>query len=616
MKEVFRRSHLTLAAALVALVFGTAGSAGAVNPKPIADGLSGAIGAALDEVNNQLYFVEYNTGALKRLELTPACLDLNTATTCTIHPVASGFSHPEDVAIDVGSGVAYVTTRDDPGTGALYRVDLGTGSKTLVTFNLGAPQQLVLRAAAGKAYTVGYNDGRLRQIDLATGVKTPLATGLDHPVGITVTGDDRFAYVTEQGGTNAISMVDLALGVKSAPISGGLTAPFFLAWADGIESSVYMAARNPLNQITKIDLATGDQFPVFTGLPFHPSAAVVNATETKLFITTDSKIMIGEIGLDPTAHPDLMGIGLISISEIDSNGYANSFNGYYKNAPFGGTLSIFANLSNFWTMGARYYKLSVSKNSGPVEAITRNWGTRKWDPTPPKPAYKPFTVTPISGTDKYEIPSEYGATNAAWWYPPFLIMKYPTAENGVYEIFLDIYVSTASASMGTYSVLIKVDNSKPIVNIHNIYQHNLCGTTPCPVEVIPCDIVQHDPADPLNRFTTSNEFTFKITAKDAEGHLRLYRLYGMFGDNDHIDIVQDTYNAHVGAGPPYVPLLWHGVDRATTAPKTLTCNCAYTFYLYAWSRTTDGYGYLHRDYVDYHKSFTLNQPSLARCVSP
>ncbi len=113
------------------------GFAGAVNPKPIAEGLSGAIGAALDEVNNQLYFVDYNTGELNRLGLTPTCLDLDTVTKCTIHSVASGFSHPENVVLDVGAGIAYVTTRDPPGSGGLYRVDLGTGSKTLVTFNLG-----------------------------------------------------------------------------------------------------------------------------------------------------------------------------------------------------------------------------------------------------------------------------------------------------------------------------------------------------------------------------------------------------------------------------------------------------------------------------------------------
>jgi len=30
-----------------------------------------------------------------------------------------------------------------------------------------------------------------------------------------------------------------------------------------------------------------------------------------------------------------------------------------------------------------------------------------------------------------------------------------------------------------------------------------------------------------------------------------------------------------------------------------------------WGRTTDGYGYI--QYVDYHKSFTLNQPALSHC---
>jgi hypothetical protein len=607
MKEVVRKSPLALAAVLVVLVLGMAGSAGAVNPKPIATGLSGAIGAALDEVNGNLYFVDYNGGELIRLELNPDCLDLDKPDLCPIFPVVGGFSHPEDVALDLGAGLAYVTTRDTPGSGALYRVDLATNTKTLVTFNLGAPQQLVVRPASGKAYTVGYNDGRLRQIDLATGVKIPLFTGLDHPVGIAVTADERFAYVSEQGTTNVISMIDLALGVKVADVAGGLVAPFFLSWADGIGSSVYMPQRNPINDVIKVDLATGTPFPVFTGLPLSPSAAVVSSLGNRLFITTNSEVLVGSIGPDPTLHPDLMGIGHLSVSEIDRHGmgYANSHNGYFQNAPFGGTLSIFANLTNFAAGGAEYYRFLVAKpGGGGLDPVTINWGTQKWDPTPPG-AYKPFTVKPEPGKDFYKIPDEYKTGDAAWWYPPFLIMRYPTAENGMYQLTLEV-LDAGEAVIGTYSKQIFVDNIPPEVDVHNIYQCPSTGSI-CTKDIKPCDIVNgSDPA-----FLTSNRFAFKITARDNEGHLRRYRLYGMYGDNQHIDFAFERYRDFAAGSPAlgWTPIYWLGPKTEMTEPKELTCNCAYTIYLYAWSRTTNGWGYLHQQYVDYHKSFTLNHVS-------
>jgi DNA-binding beta-propeller fold protein YncE len=620
MKEVVRKSPIALAAAVVVLVIGMTGTAGAINPKPIATGLSGAIGAALDEVNGYLYFVDYVSGELRRLELNPDCLDLDKPDLCPMDLVVGGFSHPEDVALNVAAGLAYVTTRDAPGSGALYRVDIAANTKTLVTFNMGAPHQIAIRPTAGKAYTVSYNDGRLREIDLITGAKIPLLTGLDHPVGLVVTNDDRFALVSEQGASNQITMIDLALGaVIPPPVATGLTAPFYMSWADGINSSVYIAERNPLNQVTKVDLSTGTPFPVFSGLPLNPSAAVVNNAGNLIYITTNNEILVGSVGIDPTLHPDLMGIGHLTVTEIDrfGNGYANSDDGYYQNAPFGGTLSIFANLTNFHAGGGAFYRLNVSKNGGPFDAVAINWSTKKWDPTPPKGAYKPITVMPVSGQDYYEIPVEYTDGRAAWWYHPFQIIKYPTAENGIYQLELEV-LNGAALVIGTYSLQIRVDNLRPEADIHNIYQ---CNGATCTTEVFPCDIVNGD----FPRFSTSNEFAFKITARDNEGHLRRYRLYGMYGDNQHTDVVFERYrDLVVGAAPgPYAPILWHGPKTEMTAPKALTCNCAYTFYLYAWSRTTNGWGYLHKEYVDYHKSFTLNHAStpvqpwnLPSCYTP
>ncbi len=315
-----------------------------------------------------------------------------------------------------------------------------------------------------------------------------------------------------------------------------------------------------------------------------------------------------------------MGIGLISVTEIDAQGRANTFDHAYKNAPFGGTLSIFANLTHFKRdLGHNYYKLAVSKNGGPSEQIVVAWQMQRWDSTPPAPGYKWVTVAPVSGTDAYEIPAEYGTGDAADWYPPYLAVKYPTAEDGTYDFTLTLHDSTGGPPLGSFTKRVLVDNTPPTIEILAIYQQQTapCTVPSCQQEVLPCDIVSV--SDRSHRFTDSHEFTFKITANDAEGHLLNYGLYGMYGANCTIGVVSDTYDAHAmplpvppGAPPAYAPVSWSGVITMTTSPKALTCNCAYTVYLYAWGRTTNGYGYL--QYVDYHKSFTLNQPTpFPRC---
>ena len=51
----------------------------------------------------------------------------------------------------------------------------------------------------------------------------------------------------------------------------------------------------------------------------------------------------------------------------------------------------------------------------------------------------------------------------------------------------------------------------------------------------------------------------------------------------------DSYAAHVDAEGPH---LWSGVTNTwhTPASWTATCNCAHTFILGVWKRTTNGYG--------------------------
>jgi len=161
------------AAVLAAAIGLLAGAAHAFTN--IATGLSAAIGVAADPSGTAVYFTEWNTGALKKITLVPGC---TAATPCPVTIVASGFSHPQDVALDVAHNAAYVTTRDDPGTtGALWKVDLTSGTRTLITFNLGAPHQIVLDVPTDSAYIIGFSVGRLWRVDLLTGSKTTVMSG-------------------------------------------------------------------------------------------------------------------------------------------------------------------------------------------------------------------------------------------------------------------------------------------------------------------------------------------------------------------------------------------------------------------------------------------------------
>ncbi|MEQ8214968.1 MAG: hypothetical protein ABRQ30_01650, partial [Smithellaceae bacterium] len=275
----------------------SAGPARATTKTPLATGLNAPVGAAVDESKNQLYFVEYNpaaNGKLKRINLPPSCAV--PACAATIQTIAAGFSHPEDVQLDLVHGYAYVTTRDDAGTtGALWKVNLSTGAKTMVTFNLGAPQQLFLDVANNQAFTVGYDDGRLRRIDLTTGAKTPVTTGLHHPVGLAVTKDRKYAYVTEQDAPARISKIDLTTGAHLGAVithgAGGvsLVAPFFLAWTDASQNSLYVTERGAANKVSRVEILTHTKKEVLTEAPpvpawwGWPTGIVVGSTGSTTF---------------------------------------------------------------------------------------------------------------------------------------------------------------------------------------------------------------------------------------------------------------------------------------------------------------------------------------------
>lgn len=625
----FPRQTRTLIRALAlgfALQLASAAGASALDLKT---GLQAAVGIDFDAVNQHLYFVEYTAGTLKRLVLTPVC-DNPAAVpeSCLVETVVTGLTHPEDVAVDGAAGVAYVTTRDFPTgtTGAVYAVDLTVGlpaPPSLVAFNLRAPHQIVLDPLTHSAWVVGFGtgapgSGRVWHIDLATGAKVAVITGLNNPVGLAVKSDRARAYVTEQGpsspapGDIRLSEFDLATGSRirdlvtgaSAPNPpGGLTAPFYLRWTDPSQGALYVVERDPANRALRTDLVAGATLVALPGLPFRPSAIAVNIPSGAAYVTTDTSVVRVELVTVPPSQPVFLSVGWIVSTEIDANGYAMTTSAF-PHAPFGGVLDLFGNLSKFWGWGARSYVVEVDDGSGFTPVVVPGWTVQWYNVLTAK--FEPRTVSPDSSSGRYPIPPEYDPTSYAGylWSPSALALKWPSSADGVYAFRFQLFDVAGNPvpipANETNLLTLRVDNSAPEVELEDVVQ---VMPMPPDKDVAACDIVSTPP---------NTKFKFRIIARDPNHHFLGYRLYGLWGDNgSDSQIAADTYSpAHVNADGQY---LWSGVSHAVVPANgwTPTCNCAHTFVLEAAKRTTNGYYYVLSG--TYHQSITINNVTSPSC---
>jgi len=590
----------------VCLLFGGLEFSFGATKTNLVSGLSAPVGAALDEENNFLYFVESGTGTLKRLDISPGASGLP-------ETISTGFLNPEDVELDVASGFAYVITSDFAGYpanyGAFWKVEISTGAKTLLTYNLKAPKQLALDLLNNEGYVTCYDDGKLRRIDLITGIKVPVCTTLDQPVGVVITNDAKYAYVSEQGTVMGISKIDLTLGTMigtPGDVASGLTAPFFLAWTDVGENSLYVVEQAPDNRVSRVDLVTSDKYEALTGFTEIPSGAAVNRSGFYVYVTTATNIDMYQ--MVELAGPIFMGVGHVPATNID-NGYATTASDYFfrvTHAPFGGTLNIFANLTDFYNVGATHYAVIVQKDSDAPQPLGVSWKMYKWNTV--EREYELVTIAPdtgavvADGNPVYEIPLDGGVYEPAYWYPPFLFMRWPSGENGLYTFTVILYNSLGNPialpphSPEEETLVIRVDKTAPIAEIKEIWQE---GTPD--EKIATCEIVN----------TGNPNYYFKITAYDPNHHLLSYRLSALWGNNqsDH-NIDSESYDG-TAVPPDYH---WGGIVNQyvkKTSPWVAQCDCAHTFYLRVWKRTINGYN--HILYRDYHKSITIDNTPAGTC---
>ncbi|MBN1125901.1 MAG: right-handed parallel beta-helix repeat-containing protein [Sedimentisphaerales bacterium] len=289
----------------------------------------------------------------------------------------------------------------------------------------------------------------------------------------------------------------------------------------------------------------------------------------------------------------------------------------YLDAPFGATLRIHGLFGDVdIANGLRYYQILIAQ-----------WPDEN---TPPDPAdYEPITTAlhkvrylpQPDGTVLTEVvqlgPKEVGGvanvyelTYNGWWSSIDLriLLNTRSLANGKYTLTYKAYRPVSIYPIGT--ILLQMALAPNDLDHLTILVNN------SPVEAI-IHNVKYDPSSPnwdslsdgeipecgiISLQNDTENLRFTITAQHPDGYLRHWILDAIWGKNHYAGVIaQDTYP---GTVPPDD---WPGVinQEFNSADGSLTPweRCAYQFRLRAWTRATNGYGYLTSTVYNYSDEF-------------
>jgi hypothetical protein len=348
----------------------------------ILTGLSGAGGCDFRSSTGELFYVEFSGNFSKTNPLSPAHTVIGT-----------GYTNPEDIELSADGVHAYITER----SGDLVKVSLSTpnrASATVIASGMVAPQQMSLDEAHDTAYVVEFAPtGHLFKINLTSGTKTPIPVTLNNAVGLAITSDRQFAYVSEQA-PGRIRKIRLSDGFATI-IATGLTAPFFLTWGDPAETSLLVAERDPANRVTRLDLSTNTTSLVAGGFSSRPGAVALMSPSRMLAHGETTLSIVDFLPFLPSG-PLFMGFGFIPFDKViqtagPNQGLADTIvpPGYFyqvKDTPFGGTLPIMINYPAATALGATQYRITVD---GVIRFDT--WTDEMWNGV----MFVPNTVSPV-----------------------------------------------------------------------------------------------------------------------------------------------------------------------------------------------------------------------------
>jgi hypothetical protein len=432
-------------------------------------GLGGVVGCDFNSALSKLFFVEYS-GKLSSLTVAPA--------TPAYTVLGTGYTNPEDVKLSKDGTHAYVTER----SGDLVKVALASANRsaaTVVTSGMNSPQQMFLDEAHNAAYVVEYaSPGKLYKINLTSGLKTVITGALTYPIGLTLTSDLQYAYVSDQSGH--INEIQISSGAITT-ITTGLTNPFFLTWADAAQDMLYVPQRDPSNSIMTVSVTSGAKNVIVSGVPFRPSSCIPPYAG-QLLVCCDSVIEDVVFAGFLSNGPLLMGIGQIPANYVNSStGMATTPSGspyQVTNAPFGGTLPIMVNYQSAYNAGARYYQVQVDS-----VVQTGSWTVYQWNGTTNNLITVPSTTV---GT----TPGCYPVHPIAQLFnyqPPALGYELDSTAltNGLHHIelqFLDASGNKLTPNLVSLSLLVEINNQQcvavlaaPVLNTSPATGADTCG---------------------------------------------------------------------------------------------------------------------------------------------
>ncbi|RSL15195.1 hypothetical protein EDE15_0674 [Edaphobacter aggregans] len=551
-------------------------------PTTIATGYFDAGGSDYRQLTDQLYIADAGANTINAL----------TAHTHVKTVLGTGYNAPSDIELSSDGIHAYVT--ENPGTLLkLSLTNLNRAAATVVASGFNGIDQVALDETHGFAYVCEFTASQIQRVNLATGIKTVVASSFA-PRGILVTSDGRFLYVSSDAGT--ITRFDLSTST-SVVVASGLNGPRHLTWADAGESVILFPQPNPTGTVLKLELtATPPKVTAIAGPAAANPYSVTVLSPNQILVT--SATTIGEVDLTASlfspAGPILLGIGFVPADAVHlPGGFADTtmdptYFFQVKDCPFGGTLPLMINWESARAMGASFYQVFI----GGV-MVTQPFADYLW--SVPLNVFELQTTVPTSGY--YPLRSA-GQIWLNFWLG--MLLNTTGQPNGLNTISIKLFSAMSPLSEighatdpGRFATLM-IDNTQPTAVIEQILQQ------PGNVPINTCAIVT----------TGAPTFTFQITAS-APAHLLAWSLTAYWGDNKSLGVSSDSYANHITpsriwtgitsvAVPPPGPTPWN----ATVTGDPTSTHCAHSFFLYAWDRVINGWGYIHGP-ASYQKSITI-----------
>jgi len=513
--------------------------------------------------------------------------------------LGTGYNFPHDIELSRDGLHAYIT--ESPGT--LLRVSLSSMNRaaaTVVASGFNGIDQVALDEAHGFAYVAEFTGGGIWRVALGTGVKT-LVLNVGNPRGVLATGDGKFLYVSSDAGT--INRIDLSTDTQKT-IASGLNGPRHLTFADAGESLILFPQPNPSGTVLKADLTTTPATVTPIAGPTSPapySVAVLSSNQLLIACAT----AVAEVDLTSSvftaAGPILLGIGFVPADAAHlPNGYADTTGDptYFfqvKDCPFGGTLPLMINWQHARSMGANFYQVFIAAGGSPAVQVTTPFTDYLW--SVPLNEFEAVATTPVSGG--YFPLRSAGQIWLNYWLG--MLLNTFSQPNVLNTISIKLFSATSAASeighatdAGRFAKVM-IDNTLPVATLEKILQQ------PGNVPVGTCAIVN----------SGSPTFTFVVTASQPQSHLLGWDLIAYWGDNKSETVASDSYASHISptrlwagitstAVPPPGPSPWN----ATVAGDPTSTHCAHSFFVNAWDRVINGWGYIH-GVASYQKSVTL-----------